>query len=824
MKVLLNTSVASVALILAWPAAAQQTTPTTATPTATDGQTASSDQTGLADIIISAQRRDESAQRAAVPIDVVSNRELANAGVVTTTNINAAVPSLYVSKGGGVNTSYFIRGVGNFTNNGYSDPAVAFNVDGVYYARPGSTVGTFFDLERIEVLKGPQGTLYGRNATGGAVNVISVKPVPGVFSGYASAGYGNYNAFNIEGAINIPMGPDGALRISGNYIDRDGFNSDGTNDEKGYAVRVQMLANLTSNLTVRVSGDYSHNGGKGVGGTYTGAINLTPGSAATATSPANYTIVPTGFDPRSGLFSPSNATYFAGRVLGGPRINPGPLATPFQNNDFIGASAEFNWKTGIGTFTFIPAFRDSRIDTLYNGPSFRGGLVAEHDEQFSAELRLAGKRVGPVDWLIGGFVFDERIKGKYTISQYTVNTFQSFDSRTKSAAVFGRLTLNVGDHFRIVGGVRYTQDKKRFDGVGQNLIEICTNPAGCIGGPSVPVTTSLAQLGTIITVPTAPGPANSVAFGTNGNRLFYVPITIPGRLNRDKVTYRAAVEYDVGPRSLLYASYETGYRTGGFNFTLGRESYEPEFIKAATIGMKNRFFDNKLQLNIEAFYWKYTNQQVAHFGLDATGGNSYFTENIGKSTIKGIDIDAQFRATPTTLLKGSVQFLDNKLDSFTYNTLRDSAGNAFPPAVGCPATAGTALLPGSTTVSGNVWIVNCSGKPGYNSPKVALNGGIEQTIPVGDYEVVLSVDGRYRSNRSTSFEFLPFQESGSDFTADAAIRFGPTGGKWSITGYVQNLTDRTIPVLSQFAGTTGNVIVTNYAPPRTYGVRARIGF
>ena len=176
-------------------------------------------------------------------------------------------------------------------------------------------------------------------------------------------------------------------------------------------------------------------------------------------------------------------------------------------------------------------------------------------------------------------------------------------------------------------------------------------------------------------------------------------------------------------------------------------------------------------------------------------------------------------------MRGSIQLLDNKLSSFVYNTQRNTTNNALPPIVGCPATAGTAQIPGSTTgATAPVWVVNCSGRRGFNSPKLSINGGLEQTFHAGTLDVVATVDGRYRSNRSTSFEFLPFQESGSDVTADASLRIGRPDGSWSVTGYVQNLTNERVQTVSLFAGTTGNVIVTNYAPPRTFGMRLSAGF
>lgn len=775
---------------------------------------------GIEDIVVTAQRREESAQRAAVAIDVVSATALENAGVVTASSLNAAVPSLYVSRGGGANTSFFIRGVGNFTNNGYSDPAIAFNVDGVYYGRPTSTSGTFYDLERIEVLKGPQGTLYGRNATGGAINVIPAKPRLGELSGYIAAGYGRFDARDAEGVVNIPLGENAAIRASAKIFDSEGHYQDGTGDEVGEAFRVQLLTELDERLTIRISGDYSHTGGIGTGYSFTGSYRPTPGSAVTDTSPANYTFTPSGLDPRSGLLSPAGRAYFARSVLGGPRINPAPLNTPFQDNKYFGFNAEINYQLGFGTLTVVPAYRNSKIDNLFNGPAFRGGLVDETDDQISLEARLTGERTGMFDWLVGGFYYNEQIDGQYAFSQYTVQAYQSFKTSTKSNAVFGRLTAHLSDSLRLVGAARYTDDSKRFDGGGTNLVQICVNPAGCIGGPSVPVAPSYAALGALIPasllpqgLPTLPGAANSRPFGPTGNRLFLIPIPINTSLNSNRLTYRVAGEYDAGPNSLLYASYETGYRSGGFSVSLGRESYLPEYITAITLGSKNRFFDNRLQINLEAFRWQYRDQQVAHFGLDSTGNNSNFSENIGRSRIQGIDLDVQARVMSNTTLRGSLQYLDNQLTSFIYDV--SAASN---PLVGCPFT------PGIDKFGRPSFKVNCSGKPGFNSPKWASNVGIDQTIELGGYKIILTADGRYRSNRVIGFEYLAQQNSGSDFIIDASVKLAEIDDEWSLTGWVRNLTNETVPVIAQFAGSTGNNVTTGYSPPRTYGARLRYNF
>ena len=828
MKILLLTTAAVGALFAASSAYAQTTQPAAEPATATTAVDTPQDDRGIADIVVTAQRREESAQRAAVAIDVISPSVLQNAGVVTTTQLNAAVPSLFIARGGGANTSLFIRGVGNFTNNGYSDPAVAFNVDGVYYGRPTSTTGTFYDLDRVEVLKGPQGTLYGRNATGGAINIIPAKPVPGELSGYASGGYGRFDTYDVEGAINLPLGEHGAVRVSGKAIHGNGYDYDGTNDEVGQAFRVQMLGELTPDLTVRVSGDYSHSGGVGTGYTFNGREQYTPGTPATATSPANYTYIPTGFDPRSGLFSPEAKSYFAGLYLAGPGINPGPLDSPFQNDTYVGTNAEITWKTDVGTLTVIPAFRDSKVDFVFNGPAFRAGLNREHDDQGTLEARFAGKRIGPIDWLIGGFYYNETIRGLYNFNQYTIQAYQNFHTATQSTAFFGRLTAHLTSKFRLVGGIRYTEDRKQFAGTQDTLVEICTRPGppagtGCVGGPSVPTAITLAGLTSVIPasqipagLPPAPGAANARPFGSNGNLLFYTENIVNSTLATNRVTFRAAAEYDVLANSLLYASYETGYRSGGFALTLGHESYGPEYIKASTIGLKNRFFDNRVQLNIEGYYWKYSNQQVAHFGLDTNGNSGFFSENIGKSTIKGVDVDAEFKVMRTTLLRGSVQYLDNTLDSFVYTTPR--GGTNLPPVVGCPYSNGLDAL------GRLIYSVDCSGRQGFNSPKWATNAGFDQTFEFGDYKAIFTADARYRSNRVIGFEYLTQENSGSQVTIDASLRVGPANDQWAVTGWVRNLTNKEVPVLAQYAGTTGGTVTTAYGPPRTYGVRARVKF
>ena len=201
---------------------------TGATPTPESAsQPSEEDTTGIQDIVVTAQRKEESLQRAPIAVTALGGDELRAAGVVAPQNLTALVPALQVISAG-TYPLYYIRGVGNFNGNPLSDSAIAVNYNDVYIGRPTSTYGLFYDLERIEVLKGPQGTLYGRNATGGSVNILPRKPRLGEFGGEASLEYGNYDTIRADAAANVPISDIAAFRIAGIVARHDGYLNNGS--------------------------------------------------------------------------------------------------------------------------------------------------------------------------------------------------------------------------------------------------------------------------------------------------------------------------------------------------------------------------------------------------------------------------------------------------------------------------------------------------------------------------------------------------------------------------------------------------------------------
>lgn len=756
---MLALNASGVALLVGAAAANAQEAPPPAT--APDGaQAAAAEAEGLADIVVTAQRREESLQRTALAISAVGGNDLVNAGVSDVTNLSKLVPALVVQPTIGSSTNFYVRGVGSFAANAFTENPIAFNFNGVYIARPSAPLGTFYDLERVEVLKGPQGTLYGRNATGGAINVIPKRPELGRFGVDATAEYGNYDTKKFMGAVNVPLGDKAALRVAGQIVDRDAYLSDGYDDEKGQAVRASLYVEPNDWLSATIVADYFHQGGKGTGGV------LVPGPLTPLAPPPSDRIG--NSDPRSvAAFSAAFPT------LVPPGLVIAPQQDGYVDGRFWGLAATINADLGFATLTVLPAYRESR-------PKFRtynGGYrfdVEEHTNQKSLEVRLASSPGGRLGYVVGGYLFDEKQDALNDAYQGLVlDTFFTPKISNKSAAIFGQLTYSLTDSFRIVGGGRYTSEKK-------------------------------AQATTF----------RQSSFGVGATTSF------SGEATFHRVTYKAGIEFDAGPRSLIYANMATGFKSGGFFIAPLDNTFAPEKLTAYTIGAKNRFIDNRLQLNIEGFYWDYQDQQVNYIGatrISATeSGQGLVTTNAGRSRIYGAEAEMRFQLSRNDLFSADLQYLNGKYTSFSFTTISPTGA---PPRTSCTVTPAATPV---TTPPARALTVDCSGRPQINSPKWTFNAAYEHTFELpGDLKLVGGARTRIESGRFLSTEYLPEQYQKAYRSSDAYLTLSGPKDLWSITGFVNNLENRTI-----YAGSNlrpvAPVVFNILRPPRTYGVR--LGF
>jgi iron complex outermembrane receptor protein len=442
----------------------------------------------------------------------------------------------------------------------------------------------------------------------------------------------------------------------------------------------------------------------------------------------------------------------------------------------------------------------------------------EADEQSSLEMRFKGKRVGIFDYTVGAYGYRETVHAVTALTASSIASFLQPNYTTKSWAPFGRLTANLSDDLRLVGGVRYTDDRKTFVGPTIGGAVVCTAVVAgvptCPNAVLFPLVDSPAQLPFAFPAVAGAPPALQIANGIpTGAIVARTTRADNTSLKNNKVTYRAAVEYDISSKSLFYASYETGYRSGGFSPAQGFETFQPEYITAYTVGLKNRFLDNRIQLNLEIFDWEYKNQQVNHVGLDLSGRTANFTQNIGRSRIKGAEVEARALVTPSTLLSADVQYLDTEDIDFVYQAAVGTPGTP-PPLTGCAV---------SLNANPTLYNINCAGKPSYNSPELTINLAAQQTILIQNSKIVIGADTQYKSRQAVGFTYLAEQYAAANWRSNAQIQFGPATDAWSIAAYVRNIEDNRTIVASGLHPSS-NVLVAGTTPPLTYGVRLSAKF
>ena len=734
--------------------------------------TPAGDQEGINDIYVTAQRREENLQRAALAVSAVQGDTLTEAGVTEATNLTRLLPSLQVAPASAF-TQIYLRGVGTFGANAFAEQGVAFNLDGVYLSRPAAPAGLFYDLDRIEVLKGPQGTLYGRNATGGAINVITARPRIGQTEGFITAEYGNYDTIRMSGALNLALGENAALRISGQHAEHDGYYNDGYDDEDTTAVRAQLRYDNRNGFNVNVMADYAHVGGMGSGGT----------------------IMPLLFGEHDTRLGPSDPAVIAAYLARTPTFPvPQIVATDdgYNDNDFLGLSATVNADLGFATLTVIPAYRDTSLDFAGFAGSFLVDVV-EDSQQVSLETRLANES-DRLRWVIGAYYFDENVTADQFFNQASNGTLIQSELDTRAWAIFGQATYSLSDTFRITAGIRYTHENKQQDTYAESRPFVGFVP---------------------------PGPPNFIPI------ILTIPTIATTDVNFSRVNWRAGIEWDVGPSSLLYATVSTGFKSGVLYSALGRNYSDPETLTAYTLGIKNRFFDNTLQLNVEAFYWDYQDQQISHLGpvqVATTPGGPIFgpvflTENAGQATIWGAEFELQWQPTRNDVFVANLQYLNTNYDELLYQFYSTTGA---PPVLGCAVTPTT--LTGASPQA-RIYDVNCSGRPVVNAPKFALNLGYQHTFDLGrSGRIIAGADTRIESSRFLSIDFLPLGRQGSYMMSNARLTWETRSGNFGVTAFVNNLEDELVFSNSLQSPAKPGTIYNQIRPPRTYGVRATVRF
>lgn len=756
---------------------------------------------GGEDIVVTARRRNELLSRVAVPVSVATGAELRDSFAEKVENLDAVFPELTVQPTGTGNL-IFLRGVGNFTLQPNSDPAVGFDYDGVLVARPGGSMGELFDLDRVELMKGPQGVLYGRNASVGAIHVEPRQPVLGLSEAHADLTFGSYSQARRTGTVNVPLGDRAALRFATAFATGGAYLTGYRHGEEQGAVRIQVTIEPRAGISIRLAGDYSHLGGVGAGTSYVG--NYIYSSAD-----GDYDFRPSGISSSQGLYSKEAQAYREGVFLpiAGRKLDP-LAATPWQNNEIYGVQLHAEADLGFAKLTVLPAWRGVMLDLTNAGSPF-GYDIREQEEQASLETRLAA-RSGPLEWLAGTLLFKEDIDSRTAtnLSSSLILSDQTYD--TGSVALFANVLLHLSSSIRASAGMRWTRDAKSFDGHSDTLGLACVQRQAGIPScpllPLLPLANDFADQPLPVPLPGTRVPI-LVAGANTGAIATHSIVAGNGYLSAASIDWRIGGEADLGPHDLLYAMAETGHRPGGFNIATGFETYGPERLAGVTLGLRHHAAGDRVQLHSEAFWWTYSGQQVSSLRPDQSSPprNANITDNIGNSRIRGVEVEGRVSPSRALRLRSAIQYLDAKYRSFTYA----QANTGVPPLTGCVAT----LQPPT-----NLYVVDCSMKQPYNSPRWTLSLSARRSFQLGRLRAAAELDTHFRSSRNIGFAFLPEQHVGATTATNLNATLAPAQGKWEITVMIENIEGNRIPEFAIYHPVS-NILVAGTTAPRRIALR-----
>lgn len=551
--------------------------------------------TTLQEVVVTAQKVAQPASKTPIALTVVDGDMLKSAGVLDARTLQEVSPGVQISQESG-RLQINIRGVMSINMTERGDPSNAFNIDGMYVGRPEAQFASFLDLERVEVLRGPQGTLYGRNATGGAVNLISNKPGDKL-GGKISQEFGNYNARRTEAAINVPVNDLLKLRAAINANKRDSFLKSpagiGLEDQDDMASRVHGLLTFSPRTSLLLTVEHSKVNSNGftpvpLTGFFSGTTQ--GGRDAWPNDLLNPVWIADDVSTETKLTVPD---YYAK-----------PTSRKFENN---GLRAELRHETGIGDLVYqfggLKANGSFSQISAFNGNPWRGDTLASRNKQVSHELRLQSPVNQNLAWVVGAYYFNEDLSRNIVYNTFINPNFTfrlKYDSQVENTAkaLFGQTTYALTDSLKLVTGARYSHDTK-----------FAADP--CNGG--------------CLTIPASP---------------------FSKEVDSSKFTWKAGLNWDLSKSTFVYTSLSTGYKAGGFNTSAGTAVYRPEQLTALEAGIKTRLLDNRLQLAASAFAYDYKDLQVSTTVCRTSDQNvttcGTLTENADKAKMKGLELEGKY--------------------------------------------------------------------------------------------------------------------------------------------------------------------------------------
>jgi iron complex outermembrane recepter protein len=844
------------------------------------------DGAGINDIIVTAQRREENLQKVPISVSAFTAEQMKVQGTTDISRLENIVPGFTFGRSG-PDARPAMRGVRTENTAVNGDTTIGFFIDGVYQSRAQQATLSFVDMERVEIQRGPQGTLYGRNTFGGNISLTTAKPTFDEYKAGVDLTVGQNGRFRGEGYVNAPLSETVAMRIAGAFEKSNGYvknvNPLGNNlfDDDSRYIRMQVLFKPSDAFSALFKFDYANQGGAG-GAAFGYKLRGSYFDVASNQGLYNGTVVVlnTRGGNKDGVIDPP-LTIDAGVPIfaaGDPYTIDTDQPTILDSKS-VAWSANLAYDFGPVILKSITGYTDFSA-TRTADSDFSGNQIAIDSQltsakTFSQELQLVSDSKGPLTYVLGAYYFKDKLvsllinqQSPLIIRNVTPNivgtAFRSgfYDqqrAQTESVAAYGQFSYAFTDKLKVTLGARYTRDKKDFKFANERSVVPLTGttPPGTdatfirLGIPEIP--------DSAFGVQGAPTNCTYLASGTTpapragfqclaANPLLLTGATYDSKVF-ERVTWRVGLDYQLSNNNLLYASVSTGFRSGGFNSGQSQAAltptFNPETVTAFEIGSKNRFADNKVQLNLAAFYNKYNGLQEQR-QIAAGPATLSIIENSGKARSYGVETEVIWKPVQALTLGGSFSYLDAKYTEYL-NVPTPNAG--VPITVTIPdATALTATIVNGVTIA-------AAGQrriyaPGYNCGLIPGTGGAGQpaaafgcdlsgnSIPhspkysgaaYASYDIDLGSAGTLTPYAVVTFSGAffgqPFNSilERQDAYAKVDLRLTWTvNDRFEVQAFVNNVTNKV--TANRFVWGGGGALQASYAPPRLWGARASFKF
>ncbi len=740
----------------------------------------------IEEILVTAQKRAQSINDIGITINAFTGDALKERGIMTAEQLSQVTPGLQVTDTGSQGVPiYTIRGVGFNNPYGNSSSTVGLYIDEVAIPYTMASRGAIFDMERIEVLKGPQGDLYGRNTTAGQVNFLSRKPTRDFEAG-VSAEYGRFSTVDLEAYVSGPISDTVQGRLSGKVVRSSGWQRSLSRPEEKplgeqdqASIRGQLNFDIKENSSLLVKLHYVRDQSEN-------------------TSPTAFN----GLD--IGLAQPfSNPTFGAPMIytLGDNRVTDWtPGFRPVRDNELLGGSARLNIDMGnvmLSSITAYDKFKRSETNDWDGAAANDSASINDTDlDMFSQELRLSSNDDGPFTWIVGGYYSYDKINEDYNYFMSDsvfgfalgINELDTrYRQKTESMAGFAHAEWQATDQLRLIGGIRYTEEDRSFFG--------CTyDRDGTLAAATNGVIGDMIRAAGLPNPPFVPDGSCAVYDDRPDSPNYGTFNPFDEDLKTKKFMWKAGINFDATDDVLLFATVSAGFKSGGFNGANANtqtqiKSYKPEKLLAFETGVKAKAFDGRMQFNASAFYYDYKDKQESGLAVTFVGNISGIT-NIPKSRVYGAEVEMNWLINENFSVDLGAAYVNSKIKEWM-RVSRLSSMN-------------------------NIIYEDASGASLPNSPEWSLNATPKYRWDISsNLYAQAAADFIYRDSTSGGGELLNATES--YWLVNARIAIADQNDKWMVSLWGKNILNE---YYYNFQGTGGNgPYVRVVGMPATYGIR-----